>query len=72
MYRAGASIKEIQVGEIRHRMKLWRELTKMSREVSQAILKRAFREPFINLKSLQMINIVRDQKAKPLDFLLIK
>lgn len=61
MFLSGARIKEVDLGEIQHKMKSWRQLGQMSREVSRAILQRASKGPFANLKSLEMINILRDQ-----------
>lgn len=61
MHAKGARIKEVSLGAIQHKMKSWRQLGQMSREVSRAILQRAIKSPFANLKSLEMINILRDQ-----------
>jgi phosphoserine phosphatase SerB len=61
MLKLGARIKEVNIGNISHKMKQWRELGKMSREVSRAILKRARNHPGFSLDSLETINIIRDQ-----------
>lgn len=60
MMKAGARIKEVNIGHLTHKSKPWQELGKMSREVSRAILKRA-RHPGLSLDSLETINIIRDQ-----------
>lgn len=61
MMMVGAKIVEVNVGSIRHKMKLWHELGKMSREVSKAILKRAVSRSQFSLDSLETINLVRNQ-----------
>ncbi|MFH1226270.1 MAG: glycosyltransferase, partial [Planctomycetota bacterium] len=61
MLKIGARIKEINIGKIENKMKQWRELGKMSRQVARAILKRAHTSPDFSLDSLGTINIIRDQ-----------
>jgi len=61
MIKLGARIQEVNIGTVKHKMKPWRELSKMSREVSRAILKRARTHPQFSLDSLETINIIRDQ-----------
>src|SRR3989339_639231 len=61
MLKAGARIKEVNIGRIENKMKQWRELGRMSREVSRAILKRSKANPDFSLDSLETINIIRDQ-----------
>ncbi len=61
MHLLGARISEVNVGEIQHKMKPWHQLSKMSREVAKAILKRANNQALANLDSLEEINIIRDQ-----------
>ena len=57
----GARIVEVNIGNISHKMKPWRELSRMSREISKAILRRAQGRPGFSLDSLETINIIRDQ-----------
>ena len=61
MLKTGARIKEVNIGRIENKMKQWRELGRMSREVSRAILKRSKANPDFSLDSLETINIIRDQ-----------
>lgn len=61
MLKIGARIREINIGKIENKMKQWRELGKMSREVARAILKRTQTSPDFSLDSLGTINIIRDQ-----------
>jgi len=61
MLKIKARIKEVNIGKIEHKMKRWRELGRMSREVSRAILKRTKTNPDFSLDSLETINIIRDQ-----------
>ena len=56
----GVRIKEVNIGKIDHKMKPWQELSRMSREVAKAILKRASSSR-VSLDSLETINIIRDQ-----------
>ena len=72
MHFLGARIKEIDVGMIQHKMKSWRELGLMSREVSRAILKRAFTGSQANLNALELINILRDQMGFSIKETLLK
>ena len=61
MYFQKARILEVNIGKIAHKMKQWQQLSGMSREVSQAILKRAIKYSKTNLDALGTINIIRDQ-----------
>lgn len=72
MYFLGARIKEINLGIIQHKMKSWRELGQMSREVSRAILKRALKGSQANLNALELINILRDQMGFSIKETLLK
>lgn len=72
MYYLGARIKEVSLGTIRHKMKSWRELGQMSREVSRAILKRALKGSHVNLHALELINILRDQMGFSIKETLLK
>jgi HAD superfamily phosphoserine phosphatase-like hydrolase len=56
-----ARIVEINIGKIDHKMKPWQELSKMSREVSRAILKRAKGRPELSLDSLETFRIIEDE-----------
>lgn len=61
MLKIKARVKEVNIGRIENKMKQWRELGRMSREVSRAILKRSKTNPDFSLDSLGTINIIRDQ-----------
>jgi phosphoserine phosphatase SerB len=61
MHLLKAHIQEIDIGCITHKMKTWRELGSMSRQVARAILKRASQLSLTNLQQLGSINIIRDQ-----------
>ena len=61
MYLAGARIKEVNIGYIENRMQSWEALSKMSKEVSRAILRRAELIKQSNLEILENISIIRDQ-----------
>ncbi|MBI5360995.1 MAG: HAD-IB family phosphatase [Planctomycetes bacterium] len=61
MIKLNARIKEVNIGKITNKMKQWRELGRMSLEVSRAILKRAQKHCEFSLDSLETINIIRDQ-----------
>lgn len=58
MHQLGVRMTEIKIGKIEHKMKLWQELSSMSKDVSKAILKRA---TGLALNQLETINIIRDQ-----------
>lgn len=58
MHQLGVRMKEVKIGKIEHKMKLWQELSGMSKAVSKAILKRA---TGLALNQLETINIIRDQ-----------
>lgn len=61
IYALGARIKEVNLGYIENRMQTWEQLSKMSREVSKAILKRVKNLEVNNLETLENINIIRTQ-----------
>lgn len=63
MNQLKARIAEVNIGEIQNKMKPWHQLSKMSREVARAILKRAAKICIdqTSLDSLETINIIRDQ-----------
>jgi glucosyl-3-phosphoglycerate synthase len=61
MYRLNARISEVNIGYIENRMQSWEALSKMSNEVSRAILKRAELIKQSNLEILENISIIRDQ-----------
>jgi len=56
-----ARILEVDIGPLDHKMKPWHQLTKMSRDVSLAILKRAGNLSLVQLDNLETISIIRDQ-----------
>ena len=61
MNSAGARLKEVNIGYLENRMQSWEQLSKMSREVSRAILKRVKRIEVRNLETLENISIIRTQ-----------
>ena len=61
MNSAGARLKEVNIGYIENRMQSWEQLSKMSREVSMAILKRVKNIEVRNLETLENISIIRTQ-----------
>jgi HAD superfamily phosphoserine phosphatase-like hydrolase len=61
MYRINARISEVNIGYIENRMQSWEALSRMSNEVSRAILKRAELIKQSNLEILENISIIRDQ-----------
>jgi glucosyl-3-phosphoglycerate synthase len=61
MHTLGAEMKEVNIGFIENRMQTWEQLSKMSREVSRAILKRAKRIEVTNLETLENISVIRTQ-----------
>ncbi|MBG0858439.1 MAG: HAD-IB family phosphatase [Bacteroidales bacterium] len=61
MHLLGVRIKEVNIGYIENRMQSWEQLSKMSREVSRAILKRAKNIEASNLESLENITAIRTQ-----------
>lgn len=61
MWRLKARIAEVNIGMIQNKMKMWRELGRMSREVSRSILKRLAYSAYLSLDSLGEINLIRDQ-----------
>lgn len=60
MHNQNARIVEVNIGTIENKMKPWRELSKMSSEVSKAILKRAGKVN-ANYETLENINVIRTQ-----------
>jgi HAD superfamily phosphoserine phosphatase-like hydrolase len=61
MHTLGAKMKEVNIGFIENRMQTWEQLSKMSREVSRSILKRAKRIEVTNLETLENISVIRTQ-----------
>jgi phosphoserine phosphatase SerB len=61
MHMLGARMKEVNIGYIENRMQTWEQLSKMSREVSKSILKRARNIQVSNLETLENISIIRTQ-----------
>ncbi|MEW5806894.1 MAG: HAD-IB family phosphatase [Acidobacteriota bacterium] len=60
MHLLGARIVEVDIGQIEHKMKPWHQLTRMSKEVSRAILARATKLERTSLDDLETISIIRD------------
>lgn len=60
MHLLGASIVEVDIGQIEHKMKPWHQLTRMSKEVSRAILARATQLSRTSLDDLETISVIRD------------
>lgn len=60
MHLLGARILEVDIGTIEHKMKPWHQLTKMSKEVSRAILSRAQKQSRTSLDNLETILVIRD------------
>ena len=61
MHMLGARIAEANIGRIENAMQTWEQLSKMSREVSRTILKKAENIPQENLETLGNINLIREQ-----------
>lgn len=61
MYLLGARIREVNIGYIENKMQTWDQLSKMSREVSRSILKRASKMEVTSLETLEDISVVRTQ-----------
>jgi glucosyl-3-phosphoglycerate synthase len=61
MHTLGARIEEANIGRIENAMQTWEQLSKMSREVSRTILKKAENIPQENLETLGNINLIREQ-----------
>ncbi|WP_291914342.1 glycosyltransferase [Chitinophaga sp. CB10] len=57
----GARITEANIGRVENAMQTWEQLSKMSREVSRTILKKAENIPTENLETLGNINVIREQ-----------
>jgi glucosyl-3-phosphoglycerate synthase len=61
MHHLGARITEANIGKIENAMQTWEQLSKMSREVSRTILRKAENIPQENLETLGNINLIREQ-----------
>lgn len=61
MHMQGARIAEANIGRVENAMQTWEQLSKMSREVSRTILKKAENIPQENLETLGNINLIREQ-----------
>lgn len=63
MHRQNARITEVSIGYIENKSKPWQALGRMSKEVSQAIISRAFaaNSQNLNLQELQSFAEIRDQ-----------
>lgn len=61
MHLKQARIREVNIGRLENAMQTWEQLSKMSREVSRTILKKAESIPLQNLETLGNINIIREQ-----------
>jgi HAD superfamily phosphoserine phosphatase-like hydrolase len=60
MHLLGARIVEVDIGQIEHKMKPWHQLTRMSKEVSRAILTRATQLSRASLDDLETVSVIRD------------
>jgi len=61
MHVMGARIVEANIGKLENAMQTWEQLSKMSREVSRTILRKAENIPQENLETLGNINMIREQ-----------
>ncbi|WP_343305080.1 glycosyltransferase [Chitinophaga niabensis] len=61
MHLLQARIREVNIGKLENAMQTWEQLSKMSREVSRTILRKAESIPVQNLETLGNINIIREQ-----------
>ncbi len=61
MYSMGIRIKEVNLGYLENRMQSIEQLSRMSREVTRAILKRVRNMEVRNLETLENINMIRTQ-----------
>lgn len=61
MHQAGARIVEVDIGEIENRMQPLDQLGQMSKEVARTILKKSQSDEFRNLRTLENIQIIREQ-----------
>ncbi len=61
MYSHGARIREVNIGYIENRMQNIEQLSRMSREVTRAILNRVRNTDVRNLETLENINMIRTQ-----------
>ena len=67
MLSAGASIMEVHIGRIEHKMKSWRKLRGMSFQVSKAIIKRAQKLNKISLIDLTEIEQIEQELSNALE-----
>jgi glucosyl-3-phosphoglycerate synthase len=56
-----ARIQEVNIGKFENAMQTWKQLSKMSREVSRTILQRAETLPNRNLETLGQVHMIREQ-----------
>ncbi|MGX5818447.1 HAD-IB family phosphatase [Chitinophaga lutea] len=61
MHLMQARIAEVNIGRLENAMQTWEQLSKMSREVSRTILRKAESIPQQNLETLGNINLIREQ-----------
>jgi glucosyl-3-phosphoglycerate synthase len=61
MYKMGARIKEVNIGNIENRMQPLEQLGKMSREVARTIMKKAKDKSPQNLETYENIQVIREQ-----------
>lgn len=61
MYKAGANMCEVDIGNIENKMQALNQLGKMSREVATVILEKADRSKNRNLETLEYIQVIREQ-----------
>lgn len=61
VHMKGARIVESNIGKVENAMQTWEQLSKMSREVSRTILRKAENIPQENLETLGNINLIREQ-----------
>lgn len=61
MYKSGANICEVDIGNIENKMQALNQLGKMSREVATVILEKADRSKNRNLETLEYIQVIREQ-----------
>lgn len=63
MHMLGARIREVNIGRVENAMQTWEQLSKMSREVSRTILRKAenLNIPEESLETLGNINLIREQ-----------
>ncbi|HMO62906.1 MAG TPA: HAD-IB family phosphatase [Ferruginibacter sp.] len=61
MYKMGARIQEVNIGNIENRMQPLEQLGKMSREVARTIMKKAKDKSPQNLETYENIQVIREQ-----------